>query len=135
MAKRDKTEDLVKELIHEEDWKRMNATAELLKRGPEAVRHRSWCWPMRTPACAPRRRSCWGGSRTEPPASLLSSSSRILNRLSERRPQKPCSTSPMMRHWPRWSGCWKSRSEEHTSELQSPMYLVCRLLLEKKKEH
>src|SRR5437764_14950151 len=27
----------------------------------------------------------------------------------------------------------KRRSEEHTSELQSPMYLVCRLLLEKKK--
>src|SRR5437879_8296684 len=27
-----------------------------------------------------------------------------------------------------------ARSEEHTSELQSPMYLVCRLLLEKKKE-
>jgi len=27
------------------------------------------------------------------------------------------------------------RSEEHTSELQSPMYLVCRLLLEKKKYH
>src|SRR5437762_11438971 len=26
------------------------------------------------------------------------------------------------------------RSEEHTSELQSPMYLVCRLLLEKKKQ-
>src|SRR5437764_10862356 len=25
-----------------------------------------------------------------------------------------------------------ARSEEHTSELQSPMYLVCRLLLEKK---
>src|SRR5437764_10195871 len=29
------------------------------------------------------------------------------------------------------TGC---RSEEHTSELQSPMYLVCRLLLEKKKQ-
>src|SRR3712207_6984373 len=28
--------------------------------------------------------------------------------------------------------CWK-RSEEHTSELQSRQYLVCRLLLEKKK--
>src|SRR5437764_9819262 len=28
-----------------------------------------------------------------------------------------------------------TRSEEHTSELQSPMYLVCRLLLEKKKKH
>src|SRR2546426_1917826 len=27
-----------------------------------------------------------------------------------------------------------SRSEEHTSELQSPCNLVCRLLLEKKKE-
>src|SRR5437763_9691851 len=29
----------------------------------------------------------------------------------------------------------KPRSEEHTSELQSPMYLVCRLLLEKKKKN
>src|SRR5437879_7422500 len=29
-------------------------------------------------------------------------------------------------------GCASARSEEHTSELQSPMYLVCRLLLEKK---
>src|SRR2546425_9478646 len=28
-----------------------------------------------------------------------------------------------------------SRSEEHTSELQSLAYLVCRLLLEKKKTH
>src|SRR4051794_41713478 len=29
---------------------------------------------------------------------------------------------------------WSSRSEEHTSELQSPVHLVCRLLLEKKKK-
>src|SRR3712207_7808401 len=29
----------------------------------------------------------------------------------------------------------KDRSEEHTSELQSRQYLVCRLLLEKKKQH
>src|SRR3712207_8074734 len=29
--------------------------------------------------------------------------------------------------------CRPSRSEEHTSELQSRQYLVCRLLLEKKK--
>src|SRR5258708_25976247 len=28
----------------------------------------------------------------------------------------------------------RSRSEEHTSELQSPDHLVCRLLLEKKKK-
>src|SRR5437762_6808937 len=47
----------------------------------------------------------------------------------------------MERHgWIR--GAWETsnsgrrrRSEEHTSELQSPMYLVCRLLLEKKKEN
>src|SRR5256885_7791428 len=30
---------------------------------------------------------------------------------------------------------WYLRSEEHTSELQSPCNLVCRLLLEKKKHH
>src|SRR5690348_18024210 len=32
------------------------------------------------------------------------------------------------------SGKREERSEEHTSELQSPVHLVCRLLLEKKKE-
>src|SRR3712207_8274762 len=30
--------------------------------------------------------------------------------------------------------CCENRSEEHTSELQSRQYLVCRLLLEKKKK-
>src|SRR5438309_7770620 len=30
---------------------------------------------------------------------------------------------------------WKARSEEHTSELQSQFHLVCRLLLEKKKNN
>src|SRR4051794_41252759 len=34
------------------------------------------------------------------------------------------------RERPRWR---RLRSEEHTSELQSPVHLVCRLLLEKKK--
>src|SRR3712207_8189310 len=29
----------------------------------------------------------------------------------------------------------EARSEEHTSELQSRQYLVCRLLLEKKQQH
>src|SRR2546426_8142771 len=33
----------------------------------------------------------------------------------------------------RWVGTARPRSEEHTSELQSPCNLVCRLLLEKKK--
>src|SRR5690348_17514929 len=32
-------------------------------------------------------------------------------------------------------GGGQPRSEEHTSELQSPVHLVCRLLLEKKKTH
>ena len=32
-------------------------------------------------------------------------------------------------------GAIVARSEEHTSELQSQAYLVCRLLLEKKKKH
>src|SRR5437879_9463380 len=43
---------------------------------------------------------------------------------------------PRLRHARRQPRRWRHpgvRSEEHTSELQSPMYLVCRLLLEKKK--
>src|SRR2546426_8114319 len=35
---------------------------------------------------------------------------------------------------PRTLTAWADRSEEHTSELQSPCNLVCRLLLEKKKK-
>src|SRR5207249_7280092 len=39
------------------------------------------------------------------------------------------------RSWPPCSNSWfTSRSEEHTSELQSRFDLVCRLLLEKKKK-
>src|SRR5438876_2487226 len=40
------------------------------------------------------------------------------------------------RHWERrpQRGPIQARSEEHTSELQSPVHLVCRLLLEKKKK-
>src|SRR5438445_2492175 len=40
----------------------------------------------------------------------------------------PATTMRMLRNRP-------SRSEEHTSELQSRQYLVCRLLLEKKKKN
>src|SRR2546429_5783905 len=42
---------------------------------------------------------------------------------------------PLLRRWSIVSaGCEKTvRSEEHTSELQSRLHLVCRLLLEKKK--
>src|SRR3712207_9270412 len=36
---------------------------------------------------------------------------------------------------PWWVSSSSTRSEEHTSELQSRQYLVCRLLLEKKKKN
>src|SRR2546429_3494981 len=35
----------------------------------------------------------------------------------------------------RWRRASRPRSEEHTSELQSRLHLVCRLLLEKKKKN
>src|SRR5574341_1634441 len=38
------------------------------------------------------------------------------------------------RVWAKWRRRQPRRSEEHTSELQSPTNLVCRLLLEKKKK-
>src|SRR5437879_11493415 len=41
---------------------------------------------------------------------------------------------PPSRDWSWYPQLQRRRSEEHTSELQSPMYLVCRLLLEKKKK-
>src|SRR3712207_7216357 len=55
----------------------------------------------------------------------------------------PTSTTPARGAWPPSATCGRSRSawwatrprcrsEEHTSELQSRQYLVCRLLLEKK---
>src|SRR5260370_6316268 len=46
-----------------------------------------------------------------------------------RRKRKIATTSSTPRTMPSWA----SRSEEHTSELQSHLNLVCRLLLEKKK--
>src|SRR5256884_4872634 len=43
-------------------------------------------------------------------------------------------TQPGIRHsYGAWRRGGKFRSEEHTSELQSRLHLVCRLLLEKKK--
>src|SRR5437879_8602881 len=44
-------------------------------------------------------------------------------------------SEPRARRASRGSCRTSGRSEEHTSELQSPMYLVCRLLLEKKKRN
>src|SRR2546425_2851244 len=44
--------------------------------------------------------------------------------------ENACSSNSLSQPNPSWRG----RSEEHTSELQSLAYLVCRLLLEKKKK-
>src|SRR2546425_9377237 len=43
-------------------------------------------------------------------------------------------SSLLARFWSRKALPARTRSEEHTSELQSLAYLVCRLLLEKKKK-
>src|SRR3712207_8658887 len=43
-----------------------------------------------------------------------------------------CTSSTFTRGWNRIPPLVGPRSEEHTSELQSRQYLVCRLLLEKK---
>src|SRR3712207_7315398 len=45
--------------------------------------------------------------------------------------RRACTCSSSQSRWARR----RTRSEEHTSELQSRQYLVCRLLLEKKKKH
>src|SRR5258708_31240073 len=53
----------------------------------------------------------------------------------EARAQKKAAPSPATATGPQSLSPWGGggRSEEHTSELQSPDHLVCRLLLEKKK--
>src|SRR5947209_17786296 len=45
-----------------------------------------------------------------------------------------CTSRGRSRGSPSWGATRAARSEEHTSELQSRQYLVCRLLLEKKKK-
>src|SRR2546426_10701115 len=60
------------------------------------------------------------------PYTTLFRSSRSRPRWRDRRVLSPSSWLPLCRT--------RRRSEEHTSELQSPCNLVCRLLLEKKKK-
>src|SRR2546426_9038860 len=50
------------------------------------------------------------------------------------RPVSRLSPAGLSHHRDLRPGCAQNRSEEHTSELQSPCNLVCRLLLEKKKK-
>src|SRR3712207_8883862 len=66
-------------------------------------------------------RSCGSQSPAEPGHPALTR---------EGSPQRPLRSDPENRRANRPAG---PRSEEHTSELQSRQYLVCRLLFEKKK--
>src|SRR2546426_6411022 len=67
-----------------------------------------------------------------PYTTLFRSASRRTRRASNRATRRP---APAWRLCPPDATKKKSlRSEEHTSELQSPCNLVCRLLLEKKKK-
>src|SRR6476660_1969394 len=89
----------------------------------------------------PGSRRCWGSC-------AMGSSARWRTRVAHRSAISPATSSGecdagsgrLRRCWPcRASTCTRTpfartRSEEHTSELQSPDHLVCRLLLEKKKK-
>src|SRR2546430_10533559 len=72
--------------------------------------------------------------RRPPRSTLFPYTTLFRSRSRERGDRKPSTRSiarsPRRR---RWHG-GRSRSEEHTSELQSQSNLVCRLLLEKKKK-
>src|SRR5690348_18139281 len=67
-----------------------------------------------------------------PPRSTLFPYTTLFRSRASRSPRwpVPLPQNSVARHF----GSPEPRSEEHTSELQSPVHLVCRLLLEKKKQ-
>src|SRR2546422_1533458 len=81
---------------------------------------------------APTARSTRGRTRTSPRGSdCWESSSRHTTGPPSR--ERSTASSIRRRSRPTHPRCERRRSEEHTSELQSRLHLVCRLLLEKKK--
>src|SRR5215216_7038030 len=62
-----------------------------------------------------------------PPRSTLFPYTTLFRSLAEPRPPRQSNVTVTLK-------LLRERSEEHTSELQSPDHLVCRLLLEKKKK-
>src|SRR2546422_10404073 len=69
-----------------------------------------------------------------PPRSTLFPYTTLFRSGRSRRDFEPCVFLPFAHHKPRSFHQASPRSEEHTSELQSRLHLVCRLLLEKKKK-
>src|SRR5256885_3783719 len=76
--------------------------------------------PPTAPRCRPRE-GCRGPAKSPPRRAASLESRPVWSDCSGRRGRRPSTIRP--------------RSEEHTSELQSPCNLVCRLLLEKKKNN
>src|SRR3712207_7353973 len=75
----------------------------------------------------------WGMRRTGPPVSTARTSRRTAGPAAATRWTPAAAGTTRATTASTWSTA-ASRSEEHTSELQSRQYLVCRLLLEKKKK-
>src|SRR5438552_14102614 len=70
--------------------------------------------------------------RRPPRSTLFPYTTLFRSRFSHVRSRRRCNWSLFVTH--ARGSLYVSRSEEHTSELQSPDHLVCRLLLEKKKK-
>src|SRR5258708_14216021 len=68
-----------------------------------------------------------------PPRSTLFPYTTLFRSRSDERYSNTCCYMTLRLSWCSCPGLLPPRSEEHTSELQSPDHLVCRLLLEKKK--
>src|SRR3712207_7101359 len=81
---------------------------------PFPLHARSSYLPTTNPTC---RSPCWRLASSQPPVSSPSTGT-----------SRSAAAPPSTHRSP-------ERSEEHTSELQSRQYLVCRLLLEKKKQN
>src|SRR6266850_2991782 len=89
----------------------------------------------RTAPAEPRRRSNVSVMACNPLWSALFARTPKSGPLTFRRPGRSGrQVLPTACPWPRRLRRPPARSEEHTSELQSPCNLVCRLLLEKKKK-
>src|SRR5256884_6439572 len=92
------------------------------------VTSRSTCGHIRSSfAASATARRCLSASPSSGSVTRATNSATSFSSTITRIPTPFLSTSLYVDTWP------PSRSEEHTSELQSRLHLVCRLLLEKKK--
>src|SRR5438876_7497158 len=106
-----------------------------MARAPRASRPPTAAATRRAPSSSLRARSCVGGSTSGPtrrfrPVAPVISRPLLLRNTLRHLDLRFRASRPVRRR-----ASTGGRSEEHTSELQSPVHLVCRLLLEKKKDH